>query len=193
MDHVDHGDVQGAVELTDDSEQLRVRVEGDGTAQLELGIGAKATFEPMKFAGEVQILVNRALGEQVSRTLSRHWKAVAASASRRREDAGLSEPVEARLEAILERTHAMRERAQELRTRDRHHEAIEAGRRDRVWVEARSGFVSAFSVDEGFYSSCPLAALQDEINDALAQALAPSARLDGPLTGLMNRPQEDHS
>lgn len=186
-----HDDMAAWVELTDSSGQIRVTVDEAGVPRVNLGVGTKSAMEPMRFPGEVQVLVNRALGDHTAKTLARYRESLVADAGARDWQRAHDVPVRERLARLHQRTLETRRRAQEIRSSAARHEPVTAGSRNGVWVEALHGFVSAFSMDEQYFASRSLPALEDEISRVLAEAVVASASADGPLNGVRYDFQED--
>lgn len=174
------------VDLTDDSGQIRVCVDQAGVPRVELGIGTKSTFEALQFAGETHVLVNRALGEYLSKKVMHDREARVADRVNPREYFAGTASVKQRLETLYQRTLHTQERVRELRSKAQQRDPVTAGRRQSVWVEAHHGVVRVLNIDEQSFRTRSLKALEQEINDALAHTVGPSASASGPLSGTKN-------
>lgn len=172
------------VDISDDSGHIRVRVNHTGVPRVEFGIGTKSALEHMPFVSQTQLLLNRALAEYTTLRFARQRELAAAKRAESDLPDGVKLTANERLENLYERTVATQRRVQAFRTSARDQEPVVAGRKSRVYMEARNGLVSLMTVDEQCYASTPIESLADEINGAVAATVPQSAQAGGPLIGV---------
>lgn len=178
------------VDISDHSGQIRVRVNQTGIPRVELGMGTKAALEHMPFVSQTQLLLNRALGEYTTRRFAHQRELVAAKQTQPDQSIQVKLSAQERLENLYERTAQTRRRVQAFRDSAHEQSPATAGRKSRVYVEARHGLVTLLTVDEQCYASTPVESLAEEINEAVAAAVTQSAQAGGPLIGVDEHSKE---
>lgn len=178
------------VDISDHSGQIRVQVNQTGIPRVELGIGTKAALEHMPFVSQTQLLLNRALGEYTTHRFALLRKQAAARHNQPDQSIEVNLTAEERLGNLYARTVQTRRRVQAFRDSAHEQSPATAGRKSRVYVEARHGLVTLLTVDEQCYASTPVESLAEEINEAVAAAVTQSAQAGGPLIGVDEHSKE---
>lgn len=184
------GEVAGTAtvfQVVDETGDVSVSSDAHGCLVVALGWNTRSRLSAVECGLTVASLANRAAGESRSRRLtarlgSRNTRAAAgraqgSSAPRESLDVRLAR-VSASLDSAKVAVEAARQSEGRLASRT-------AGRRDRVWVEARQGFILQLLIDENHYATCPIDGLASTVTACLAEAMEPwiDDELDTALSG----------
>lgn len=163
-----------AIDASDVTGQITVRVSAGTSPVVGLGPMTKSQYGATECAITVLRIVNSSLGALWSQRVAARaseFVEVPASSDTLRGSINVDERL-ARVSASLDRA---RIKATSLRTGQGSAPIRSAGRRDRVWIEERDGFLVQILFNEGYYATCPVGGLASDVTRCLAELVDASA------------------
>lgn len=165
----------GATDAIDATGEIRIALTSGGTLGVLLGPFTKARYSVVECAVTLQGLINNVVGVAWSRQVAaqlRFRAGVSAGVVADRESAP-REDLMVRLSRVSASLDRAKVAVEEARQGNRDSQTRTAGRRDRVWIEARDGFVAQLLIDENYYAACPVAGLAADITMCLTDVMEP--------------------